>query len=68
MKEKTEFKHCPFCDGEGTLTMKKVKRTRISGDKIAKGIFEVWTCSKCEEEFFHRWDITKKPIINTDKA
>jgi len=66
--KRLEFKHCPFCDGEETLTMRKVKKTRIKETKIVKGVFEVWTCSKCGEEFFHHWDITTKPIPPTTSA
>lgn len=68
MKNKIDFKHCPFCDGEETLTMKKEKLTKIKDNKIVKGIFEVWTCGKCGEGFFHRWDITSKPIPDTNQA
>ncbi len=71
MSDKTKevkFIHCPFCGASDTLTMKKERHTAIKENRIVKGIFEIWTCSKCNEGFFHKWDLTSKPIIPTDKA
>jgi YgiT-type zinc finger domain-containing protein len=55
-----KYKYCPFCGSENSLSMKKVKRTKIKETKVVKGVFDVWFCDKCDESFFHTWVINKE--------
>jgi len=40
--------------------MKQKVCTRIKENKVVKGVFDVWTCSKCDESFFSTWEFKIK--------